>query len=1455
MRHFSIANSTYVPENTTRRSLTLCQDIFNVIINSIIPALADPSNAYNAQHVYILHSLSETQSILLVADVENADSLITSLFSHAFDIFSEASRTGPEVEISKSVEYHLKNLLSLVIDEVEVPQEVTDVILSQFLRVDSRKTREQPPKGRKSEIQDKAQGTLLLKDYPPAYNIAKSICTTCQEKMTAQITQYFNAVIVDAGAATEGKGDSADKKVATADAEDDETLSDLRKAHKLLRELWRACPDVLINVIPQIEAELQADSVALRKLATETLGDIAAGIGIAGLSSAKGLDAAAYPLPSINTVEADEAQPNPLLTPASPKPFAAVHRTPFENFLRRRNDRSVQVREAWADAASRIILTRAGGIGMSDQEQSELLTGFTQILRDQDERVRAAAIRALGRFTYQGAVNGLGADGGLTKPDTVFSALAERFTDRKISVREEAITFAAQLWGSASHDIEHGTEAVVSSLGGLANRLFTAYYTNDRHIHSMLDKVLYEHLLPISFPPIKASSGRRRTKDAEGISQVASGADPDTIRARRILTLVKSLDDRARKVFIGMQGRQTQMKKGVDVYLKACEVYNGGIVDESNDEIKVKARLTTFIESLAKTFPEPSKMASDLWKLATQHDRRNYQLIRFATAPESDYKTMSKAVKELSKRIKEGQSPALNDSVTALLYRVALIVYNRSHVPTIMELARTDEDGLGQAAQVILREISSKAPEVLKSQIKALCAELEESVPSATSFEEASAADALKACAQYARRYPEEIPQERKFLTAMTSFALFSKSPRAAKHAVSIVLTISERKEMYAKEILTKALKDCKPGSPNFLSRIAAISQVCKLAPTIANAEQNTIFKLTVGEILRKNLSPSQQQDEHAWDVNADEETQAKDLALKVMINRCRAVNDKENPQEFERQATAVIELLMRLINQKGEISHTKDTPAAQRNRLRLSAAKLILKMCSKKTKFEQLITPQRFNEIALIIVNPPYDVRAGFVNQIKKYLGQDKLNHRWYTILFLLAFEPGHELRDATVTWLRSRSQNFANQQAEARLGDKKLHQNVMEHIFARLVSVMAHHPDYPQDADTFDEDLRDFSRYMVFYLYSVANEDNLSLIFHVSQRTKQMRDNLSGDDSYSEHLWVLSDLAQAVIRNYADIMPGHNKGANLLQTWPGTAAMPRSLFKPMSNHEQAQQVAEKNYLPEDTALGLEKFVRDVIKDLKGSRTARRTALPNDKKRKSGSVDPEDVDEKPKKKKKSSLPIRKTPKTRSEKKPRGTAEHKAGERPPRKSTRVSNAISYTEADSDDEDAEVEDGMETSASPAVARHVERQKSSSPEEVVEEDLENLDVDQDEEMADTNGNVDDPRIHEDEDGGDEELDDAEQEREPSPSPLKDRENTPGPSPPEKTNHKAKVASKSKTKVKPSNASAKSTPVSARKRAAADAPAPISAKKGKVAPAVEATPESGSGRSTRASRRSRG
>ncbi|KAJ6148370.1 hypothetical protein N7497_010352 [Penicillium chrysogenum] len=479
------------------------KDIFTCIVSSIIPALADPSNAYNAQHIYVLGSLAEVKSVVLMVDLDHPDSLIVPLFTSCFDIVSGSSKASTGEEIAKNVEFDMTRVLVTVIDEsLVLAPEVVDIIVAQFLRVDPRVMDSSNKKGKRPDAPlDAKQDTLLLKDYPAAYNMAKAICQACPERMTSHISQYFNNVIIDASVpAAQTNGSKHSRKPNLDDSDEEgEDIKELSKAHRLIRELWRACPEVLQNVIPQIEAELSAESVALRLLATQTIGDLAAGIGVAGPPPPPPMDPATYPPVSL--------------------PFSQVHTSAYEAFLSRRLDKTPSVRAAWVTVVGRILLTSAGGSGLHESEEQSLVRNLASMLRDVDEKVRVAAVDTVGQFGLSQIANKLSVDGGCSSPDSVLAILAERVKDRKPHVREHAMKILARMWAVAAGDIEQNTEPVVSLLKDAPSKIFDAFYTNDQEIHILIDRVLFETLLPLPYPPYQAETFSRQLESitkAEG---------------------------------------------------------------------------------------------------------------------------------------------------------------------------------------------------------------------------------------------------------------------------------------------------------------------------------------------------------------------------------------------------------------------------------------------------------------------------------------------------------------------------------------------------------------------------------------------------------------------------------------------------------------------------------------------------------------------------------------------------------------------------------------------------------------------------------------------------------------------------------------------------------------------------------------------------------------------------
>lgn len=626
------------------------------------------------------------------------------------------------------------------------------------------------------------------------------------------------------------------------------------------------------------------------------------------------------------------------------------------------------------------------------------------------------------------------------------------------------------------------------------------------------------------------------------------------------------------------------------------------MVDKNEGE--VNAQLSKIIESLSKTFPDASRASADLWKFAKVHDRRSYQLVRFSMTAVSDYRTVIKAIKELVRRVQSANNFPLIETLTPLLYRCGSLIFNRSHIPAIMSLSRTDENGLANPAQEMLKQISLQNPEVLEAQVQEMCKDLETMAPKAASTGDASTEEILKACAGFAKKLPAKLPKERKFFQALTNYALYSSSPHSAKHAVSILMATADRKEMYAKDLVQKCIKKWTYGSDRFLTRLAALSQLNLLAPKEADEESDAIISIAINQILLTNRAPEADA-AYSWSDTVDDETHAKEWALKIIVNRLRAKGGSDDDVDFRAHAEPIYSTLNKLVAGEGELSKKKDTPANQKSRLRLLAAKSLVKLCSSSTLCDRLLTPVDFNSIALMAQDPLLPVRSGFINHLKKRLVQKShLSYRWYVIPCLLAFEPSTSLKESTLTWLRSRAA-FFSQQAQAS-GKRTEETMVMELIFSRLLSLLAYHPDYPSedlDESTKLSDLSDFARYILYYLSAVANEHNLSLIFHVAQRVKQFRDGVTKSDEISTRLHTLSDLAQATIRRFADIYSQQRKfggasgSTNLLQTYPGKMGVPSSLFASMGGHREAQDVADKNFLPDEMDDLLDRVVRTAMK------------------------------------------------------------------------------------------------------------------------------------------------------------------------------------------------------------------------------------------------------------------
>ncbi|EOO04414.1 hypothetical protein UCRPA7_88 [Phaeoacremonium minimum UCRPA7] len=1250
------------------------KEIFNLIITSILPALQDPSHTYNNQHKYVLASLTDVKSILLLEELPNNDALFAHLFTSFFDSVSGSKAASGE-QISRDVIQYMTDMLAVIIDETAaLPAKVIDIIMAQFLRAAA------PGAGRDKTEQgaiDENQSTLLIKEEPEAYQMARSVCNMHPDKMARYIGQYFSDVIMEASGIARSNGNRADE-----DSDEEEgvagpseaDLKELRKAHLLIRELWKAAPMVLQNVIPQVDAELSADNVHLRQLATETLGDMISGIGAAGPPSPPVLDPAVYPPLKISDEAPDSRSSNPLKTPLSPHSFAQGHPAAYQNFVGRRNDKSPLIRAAWTIAAGYILSTDAGGIGLSRDDETTLVRGLGEKLNDSDEKVRLAGIKAVESFSFRDVILKLAPHGGVSKENSVLGNLADRCRDRKPNVRVDAMTLLGRLWAAATGELALGNDVVATALSGVPSRVCNAFYANDLELNVLLDTVIFECLVPLAFPP----PPKKGTKGTNGSSQTQSQSgpaayDPDAIRAERILLLVQSLDTTAKKAFFAMQARQPQFAKILATFVKQCEEFNGGVMDE--EATQKTANLNRTVKYMAQFLPDGVKASQELHKFAKANDRRNYQLIKFIVSQESDFKTVHRALKELAKRIQGSQHSNVLETLLPLLYRSGYLIFNRSHLSTILEYSKSDRDGMGATALEVLNEISQRSPDLFKTHIGELCKDLVEQAPSATKENEPAAVESLKACSSYARKYPEEIPTDRSFNQTLVNYALYGQPWKAAKYAVNILLAKKDEKSLVnATDVIQKVMKDWKYDSPHFLNKLAVVSQLEVLAPKVTDTYDETILDMTVQKILKQVRSDASAKDpDWAEDSEIDEECQAKCLALKILVNRVRSVEGTargDSVKDLQDRAKPVFKLLKTIIKNEGEFCKTKDTPKHHKSRLRLVAAQLVLKLCTER-HFDDMLPPDDFNALATVTQDSHPQVRRAFIEKLQKYLVQAKLRPKFYTIIFLAAFEPAQDFKQRIETWIRSRVHHY-----------QVSGQPVMEAIMARLLSLLAHHPDFSTDSD----DLVDHARYILFYVSNVATESNLGLIFRYAERVKQTRDAINPD--MSENLYVVSDLAQAVVRKWQE------KKGWAFEAYGQKIGLPTGLYLALPSHEAAQEIAEKQYIPDGIDDKLDDLLRTVDRKKKRKSVDDRAEVHPPAKKAKPTVKVAKTAAQPKVAKvpaKKAAPKAKTP--AKPKKAKAFSSSPVADSERRRSGRSRHAQTYIERDSSEDDEEMLDGV------------------------------------------------------------------------------------------------------------------------------------------------------------------
>ncbi|KDN46283.1 cohesin-associated protein Pds5 [Tilletiaria anomala UBC 951] len=1098
------------------------RDIFQFFIHLLTQSaktgagLACPQGPYYADYFYLVESLSTVKSICLVCELGGAEEMMYDLFKGFMELVSP--------NMSKNVEICMADVLAQLIDEAQqLPDAVLEVLLANF-----------SPKA--------------VKANPAAHQLTIEVCKATENRIQKDVAKYFRDAI--STAFEEENHDERDKELASA--------------HAIIMQINCSVPGLLLTVIPLLEEDLTRDDVALRLLSVRTLGQMF------GERPSK-------------TSGAGEGQ------------TARMYPSAWKSWMGRAADKSPLVRAKWVECLRNILTyhsTLLVDVGPALEAKTE----------DADEKVRVAVARLIDSLDYETALHGV--------PKSVLLLLADRCKDKKASVRLEAMTALGRLFNMAYTEIESHEPAATQQFFWIPTKIIHSLKSPD-NTPLAVASVLEKYILP--YP-----------------------ADPENEAAwtARLLLVLKVGDSFTNKVLFKLSNLFDAKRPTLqEAFIDACEQYNSGIIDANEDEVRSKFRniLKLTARALGEQ-PGADRIAADLAAFAKLNENRLYRLFKTSMDPKQDLKTLLKCRAEIIKRLSSSSTASVVETMSLFWRSASFPFINRS---TVSHLLRGLQQGKARFtasqlkidsqrvstvdsseyetfiinAQLILKQIGSTYPSMftphLPELIKCLFA-------SSDNGATAAAEPALRAIASVACAEPRSLTlvREKRVVDRIADFVR-KGSALEAKFAAKTLAVMSDSKTR--KRAVLPPLSPPSPsslsssvggGTPikpdSFAARATVDAMLEEIARKLGKASGNRavayvhaatqivkhspdMFEDKAQAIIKEVLARVRQPWAHAKQENRGEEVDEKDwieeeeigpdlqvrlLALDLMTKRAEAYAETEHKETTAKPTLRFISTVL----QEGEAGQL-GTPVWAKSRQRLRAAICILKL-ARHTELEKLISTADFSTLAFVVQDECFGVRNGFLQRLATYLSHRKLGVRYYTIPFLVAFDPEEENQELVRYFVHN-----------AILALPKAHRlEKFERTFARFLHLLAHHPDF-QRANS--EDVLQFSQYIDFYLNALSTPENMSMFYYIAGRLKTIRDSASV--GASENLYTLSELAQLAIKRKAAAQ------AWTLETWPGRMSMPDDIFKPLPSKEVLKEVYERQFLPEEVSAKLNEVI-DVL-------------------------------------------------------------------------------------------------------------------------------------------------------------------------------------------------------------------------------------------------------------------
>ncbi|KAI8878089.1 hypothetical protein K501DRAFT_229043, partial [Backusella circina FSU 941] len=345
---------------------------------------------------YLLESLSTVKSVIILGDLDqhHAEEIINSYFFNFFKVSANK-------DVGNNVKIGMTEILIQIIEEVGIfSQDCVEVILEQFGKYDKEST-----------------------DGP--YQMAFEICRSCPNVIQRRVCQYFSDVIM---------------AISRSDSSEEE-IEELKRSHELIRKVYSALPELLLNVLPQLQEEMSVDEDTIREVAIETIGQMLA-----------------------------DSQSN----------LVEQYPSLWKAWLDRRHDKNLRLRLRWLDLVEEVSRRHPDLI-------SQINDCLKSKLADPEEEMRAATCKLVGEM--QSSIIDI------KKIDRdLLEQTAARSKDKKASVRKQAMEAIGLIYNNFFDQLND--RVAMDRVGWIPTTLMNGIYVGDLSVMMTLESALQEYIFP-----------------------------------------------------------------------------------------------------------------------------------------------------------------------------------------------------------------------------------------------------------------------------------------------------------------------------------------------------------------------------------------------------------------------------------------------------------------------------------------------------------------------------------------------------------------------------------------------------------------------------------------------------------------------------------------------------------------------------------------------------------------------------------------------------------------------------------------------------------------------------------------------------------------------------------------------------------------------------------------------